>query len=135
MIRSYTELKKLKTFRERYEYLKLRGVVGAQTFGRSRYLNQVLYQSHEWRKARDIVIIRDNACDLGIEGYDIFDQIHVHHMNPIRPDDIENNRDIVFDPEFLICTAFDTHNAIHYGDDSLLPQLNVERKPGDTLLW
>lgn len=135
MIRSYSELKKLKSFRQRYMYLRLSGTVGVETFGRSRFLNQILYQSPEWKSARDKVIIRDGACDLGVPGYDIYDSIHVHHMNPIRPEDLENNLDLVLDPEFLICTTFHTHNAIHYGDESLLPKIHVERKPGDTTLW
>lgn len=135
MIRSYSELKKLKTFKERYLYLQLRGTVGVETFGRHRYLNQVLYRSPEWKRIRDEVIIRDDACDLGILGCDIYDRIYIHHMNPITPEDLEENLDLVLDPEYLICTTFNTHNAIHYGDESLLPQLHVERKPGDTLLW
>lgn len=135
MIRNYTELRNLKTFIERYNYLKLKGVVGEATFGRSRYLNQRLYQSPQWRQARTKVIIRDMGCDLGIEGFDINYQIHVHHMNPITPDDLENNIDLVLDPEFLICTSLNTHNAIHYGDDSLLPRIELNRQPGDTRLW
>jgi hypothetical protein len=135
MIRSYSELKKLKTFKERYLYLKLKGTVGVETFGRHRYLNQTLYRSPEWKRVRDEVIIRDDACDLGILGYEIYDRIYIHHMNPITPKDLEENLDLVLDPEYLICTTFNTHNAIHYGDESLLPQLYVERKPGDTLLW
>lgn len=135
IIKTYSELKKLKTFKERYEYLKLNGRVGEVTFGFDRYLNQMLYKSAKWRKARDKVIIRDNGCDLGIEGYDIYDKIIVHHMNPITVEDIEEERDWIFDPEYLISTSDRTHNAIHFGDEKLLPQSLVERRPGDTCPW
>jgi hypothetical protein len=135
MIRSYSELKKLKTFEERFQYLQLRGVVGESTFGYDRYLNQLLYRSGPWRQTRGGVIIRDNGCDLGVEDYDIYDMIIVHHMNPITIEDIELERDIVFDPEFLICTTSKTHKAIHYGDESLLPKKFIERRPNDTCPW
>lgn len=139
-IRTYSELKKLRTFEERFEYLRLDGEVGIPTFGSDRYLNQELYRSKEWRRRggiRDQIIVRDNGCDLGVEGYEIFGRkgIYVHHMNPLTPDDILNKRDWVFDPEYLICCSYDTHNAIHYGDEDLLPKLPIERKPGDTILW
>lgn len=135
MIRTYTELSLLNSFADRYSYLKLEGQVGCATFGYDRYLNQILYRSKEWRKVRDLVIIRDNACDLGVEGYDLRDKVIVHHMNPITLEDIERRRDWILDPEFLICVSHRTHNAIHYGDESLLPVLPIERKPGDTSPW
>jgi len=135
MIRKYSELKRLITFKERYEYLRLAGVIGKSTFGYDRYLNQLLYTSKRWRQARDPVIIRDKGCDLGIKDYEIEDKIIVHHMNPITIEDIEQNRDIVFDPEFLICTSLNTSNAIHYGDERLLPQLPITRRRNDTCPW
>lgn len=135
IIRSYRELRRLKTFEERYFYLQLKGVVGETTFGFDRYLNQILYTSDRWQKTRDGVIIRDNGCDLGIDGYEIQGRILVHHMNPITIEDVEEERDIVFDPEFLICTTLRTHNAIHFGDASLLPRLPIERRRNDTCPW
>lgn len=134
-MRSYSELKKLKTFKERFEYLKLDGSVGFETFGYDRYLNQVFYRSDPWKKVRDIVIIRDNGCDLGIEGYDIFDKAIVHHMNPITTEDIENRNPDLLNPEFLITVSFNTHNAITYGSEDLLVMEPTERFPGDTKLW
>ena len=134
-IRTYSELKRLKTFEERFAYLKLYGVVASETFGRDRYLNQALYHSAEWRRVRDIVIARDDGCDLGVPGYDIFDRIYIHHMNPISYDEIVENDDSIWDPEFLICTSFDTHNAIHYGESNLLTKSPIIRTPGDTKLW
>lgn len=134
--RSYSELITLPTYQERYEYLKLSGRVGADTFGFDRYLNQQLYQRNpRWKKARDKVIIRDNGCDLGIEGRDIVGKIIVHHMNPITMEDILNDRDWIYDPEFLICTTHTTHNAIHYGDERLLMLDPKERTPNDTCPW
>ena len=135
MIRTYDELIKLKTFEERYEYLRLGGSVGRSTFGFDRYLNQMLYTSSRWRSLRDHIIIRDNACDLGITDREILSKIIIHHMNPITPDDIRYARDHVFDPEFLISTSSNTHKAIHFSDGSLLYRLPPERKPGDTSLW
>lgn len=134
-IRTYTDLILLNSFADRYNYLKLEGQVGCETFGYDRYLNQILYRSKEWRKIRDRVIIRDNACDLGVEGYNLHGKVIVHHMNPITLEDIERRREWLFDPEFLICVSHRTHNAIHYGDESLLPVLPIERKPGDTIPW
>lgn len=134
-IRRFSELKKLKTFEERYDYLKLGGSVGRETFGFDRYLNQMLYSLNEWKKARRIVILRDNGCDLGIPGYDISGRLIIHHMNPITKQDIVEHNPDIFNPDFLICTSHNTHNAIHYGDESLLPKLPVERMPGDTKLW
>ena len=136
-IRRYSELIQLPTFEERFEYLKLGGTVGIETFGSHRYLNQILYQrSKEWQRSRDAVIIRDNGCDLGVEGYEVYDQrIIVHHMNPITIEDIEQGLDIVFDPEYLISTIHNTHNAIHYGDSNLLMLGPIERTANDTSPW
>lgn len=134
-IKTYSELKKLKTFNSRYEYLKLKGVVGETTFGFDRYINQMLYRSKRWKEARDKVILRDEGCDLGIEGHEIYDKIIIHHINPITLEDIENDIDELYNPEYLIATSHKTHQAIHYGDDSLLPKTLVERKRNDTTPW
>lgn len=135
-IRTYSELITLPTYIERFNYLKLGGKVGVDTFGFDRYLNQQFYhQDPRWRSARDKVIIRDNGCDLGMEGYEIQGKIIVHHMNPITMDDIINKRDWIYDPEFLICTVHNTHNAIHYGDENLLFKGPVVRTPNDTCPW
>lgn len=134
--RRYSELKRLETFTERYEYLKLGGEVGRSTFGFDRYLNQTFYKSHLWRQARDHVIVRDNGCDLGIPDREIHSELLVHHMNPILPDDIIHGEEWIVDPEFLILTTKSTHNAIHYGDDSkLIPTAVFKRSPNDTNLW
>ncbi len=135
LIRCYRELKRLNTFQERYDYLKIGGLVGDSTFGFERYLNQMLYSSPQWRKVRDQVIIRDNGNDLGVEGFQIYDHIIVHHMNPITVEQIEEAASEIFDPEYLVCCSTQTHNAIHFGDKSLLPQLPVERSPNDTCPW
>ena len=134
-IRSYRELRRLSTFEERFKYLSLKGSVGESTFGFDRYLNQMLYKSREWRHVRDIIIIRDEACDLGIPGYEIESQILIHHMNPITIDDIESGNQDIFEPDFLICTTYNTHRAIHFGDESLLPKPPIVRRPHDTTLW
>lgn len=134
-IRTYSELRRLVTFAERFEYLKLVGVVGKSTFGFDRWMNQAFYTSYLWRKARDEVIVRDNGCDLGVEGYAILDRILVHHMNPITEEDLEHGEDRIINPDFLICTSRNTHQAIHFGDASLLPKPLVRRRPGDTKLW
>ena len=134
-IRSYSELSKLTTFEDRYQYLRLNGKVGDETFGFDRYLNQIFYRSKKWKSIRDHVIIRDNGCDLGIEGYDIFGKIIIHHMNPITFADIEKESEYLLDPEFLISTTHITHNAIHYGDESLLVQAPIERAKHDTCPW
>lgn len=134
-IKTYTELSKLATFEDRFNYLKLIGSVGRETFGFNRYINQTLYKSHRWKKIRDEVIVRDNGCDLGIDGREIYDRILVHHINPITIDDIQNESDLVFSKEFLICTTHDTHNAIHYGTDKNLGLPLVERKRNDTCPW
>jgi hypothetical protein len=135
LIKTFTELQRLETFNERYEYLRLKGIVGESTFGFDRYLNQMLYTSSRWLKVRDKVIIRDNGCDLGVEGYEIRGKILVHHMNPITQGDIESNNPDIFNPKFLISTSERTHQAIHYGDESLLPKVPIIRRPGDTSPW
>lgn len=135
MIKKYTDLKKIKTFEQRYDYLRLYGVVGEKTFGFDRYLNQMFYKTKKWRQARDEVIIRDRACDLGIEGYEINDILLVHHMNPISVKDIELDKPYIYDPQFLICTSLDTHRAIHYGDKNKLAQKPVVRYRNDTCPW
>ena len=135
MIRRYSELRHIPTFEERFEYLKLNGSVGRETFGFDRYINQRFYTSKEWRDIRHYVIARDLGLDLGAEGYEINSRILIHHMNPIVVDDILHTNDDILDPEFLITTCHNTHNAIHYGDSSLLPKPLVERSRGDTRLW
>lgn len=130
----YSELIKRSTFVERFRYLKLNGVVAHATFGGSRWVNQEFYTSFAWKDIREEVIRRDRGCDLGVEGYDIFDKLLVHHMRPITPSDILKRRDWILDPEYLITTTTKTHNAIHYGQD-LGPALSIERAPGDTTLW
>lgn len=135
-IRTYSELLKLKTFRERYEYLKLDGTVGEETFGFDRYINQMFYKSEEWKRIRNYVITRDNGCDLGIQDRKIVDSvILVHHMNPITKEDIINKNEILLDPEYLITTIKPTHDAIHYGDESLLADDLVIRSKNDTCPW
>ena len=133
--RTYSELRRFTTFEERFDYLVLRGEVGKATFGFDRWINQHFYRSREWKQARDYVVFRDDACDLGIAGYEIHADLLVHHLNPITPDDLIQGEEWVLDPEFLITTTHRTHNAIHYGDKSLLPQVVIERRPGDTRLW
>lgn len=135
MIRSYSELRRLTTLEERFAYLKLSGAVGAATFGFDRYLNQDFYRSSLWKSARRDVIARDLGCDLGLSGYEIFDRVYVHHMNPMSPDDIKHSNLDILDPEYLICVTHTTHNAIHYGDESRLPKVHVDRRPGDTTPW
>lgn len=135
MIRTYTELSKLQSFKERYQYLQLNGFVGLDTFGYDRYLNQNFYRSREWKSIRDQVIIRDNGCDLGVEGYEIHGRMYIHHMNPILIADIEDRTEFLLNPEYLITTTHNTHNAIHYGDESLLILPPVERTPNDTCPW
>lgn len=134
-IRSYTELRRLHTFEERYDYLALRGRVGDSTFGHDRYINQEFYRSVQWKQTRDLVIVRDNGCDLGIDGYEIYDKILIHHMNPMEARDIIHANEEILDPEYLIAVTHRTHQAIHYGDRNLLRQPLVERRPGDTALW
>jgi hypothetical protein len=134
-IRTYRELKRLTTFKARFDYLNLSGVVGNSTFGHDRYLNQALYHSARWRSVRDQVIIRDEGCDLAVPGFEIYDQIVIHHMNPISSEQIEDGDDIVFDLDTLITTCQRTHNAIHFGNESLLSKTPVVRRPGDTIPW
>lgn len=132
----YSELVQLQTFDERYDYLKLNGEVGIDTFGPNRIFNQKFYRSKEWKRVRDEVIIRDGACDLGIPGKEITGKIYIHHMNPITMDDISDSSDLLLNPDNLICVSEDTHNAIHYGDKSLIHKNDiVERKPNDTCPW
>jgi hypothetical protein len=133
--RRYSELMRLPTFDERFEYLKLEGGVGRSTFGFDRHLNQTFYQSYEWKQARQDIIIRDMGCDLGVLGHDIHIGLLVHHMNPMIPDDIINGEEWIFNPEFLILTTKATHNAIHYGNPSPYPSVTPERHRGDTKLW
>lgn len=135
MIRTYKELMRLGSFKERFEYLSLAGQVGQSTFGFDRYLNQALYRSPEWKSLRHEIIIRDNGCDLGHEDYEIHGRILIHHMNPITEQDILERTDYLFNPEYLITTQHSTHNAIHYGDANLLPKEYVERRPNDTIPW
>lgn len=135
MTRRYSELITIPTFEERFEYLKLGGKVGEETFGFDRYINQKFYTSKEWLKVRDQIIIRDNGCDLGIKGRDIYGRIHVHHMNPITVDDIINRLDYCLDPEFLITVSYNTHQAITYSDKSILTLEPIVRKPNDTIPW
>lgn len=132
LLRSYSELSELDTFEERYRYLRLRGSVGEITFGHERRLNQEFYHSYQWRRIRRIVLLRDNNCDLGIEGHDIPSGLHIHHMNPVTVDDLLDGNPEVLDPEYLISTTQMTHNAIHYGDERHLPRPFNERSPGDT---
>lgn len=133
--RCYSELAEIDSFEERYEYLRLGGEVGRATFGFDRYIGQAFYASPEWRHARRLVIVRDSGCDLGVEGHEIHDGLLVHHINPLDLNDILGREEWILEPEFLITTTQKTHNAIHYGDRSLLPTQLVERAPGDTKLW
>lgn len=136
MIRTYTELSKLKTFEERFAYLQLNGQVGEATFGFDRFVNQAFYRSPQWKMLRAKIIVRDNGCDLGIEGREIFRKPLIHHMNPINLKDILDQTDYLLNPDYLITVSHDTHNAIHYGDESLLiPSEPVVRQPYDTCPW
>lgn len=134
-IRTYSELITFSTFEERFKYLQLNGQVGESTFGFDRYMNQVFYRSQKWKSIRDFVIIRDCGCDLGVEGYDIHGKIIIHHMNPLSMRDIETESDFLLNPDFLICTTHNTHNAIHYGDENLLVTAPIERTKNDTCPW
>ena len=135
MLRTHSELITIPTFEERFEYLVLHGVVGGATFGFDRWMNQRFYRSSEWRQKRNHVIARDLGCDLAVEGFEIHDRIIIHHMNPMRAHDIVHDNEDILDVEFLITTTHRTHNAIHYGDASLLPREPVTRRAGDTKLW
>ena len=134
-IKTYSELILLPTFEERFRYLQLNGVVGRETFGFDRYMNQIFYRSHRWKDVRDYVIVRDGGCDLGIKDRVIHGRITIHHMNPLTFDDIENESAYLLDPEYLICVTHNTHNAIHYGDENLLVKVPVERSKNDTCPW
>lgn len=134
-IRTYSEVIMLPTFKERYQYLKLDGGVGIETFGYDRYLNQILYRTSEWKRFRREIILRDNGCDLASPGYEIYGKILVHHINPITVEDIVNRHSNIFDPENVICVTHDTHNAIHYGDEELLLTGPIDRQPNDTCPW
>jgi hypothetical protein len=134
-IRTYLELRRLETFEERFEYLKLSDVVGERTFGFDRWINQRFYHSQEWKTIRNHVISRDNGCDLGVLGYELHSGLLIHHMNPVTLDDIKHSEYSLINPDFLITTSLQTHNAIHYGDESLLPRGPVVRERGDTTLW
>lgn len=134
-IRTYSELIQLPTFEERFDYLRLDGVVGKDTFGFDRYLNQQFYRSSEWKRIRNQVIVRDNGCDLGIDEYEIRGRILIHHMNPISIEDLQYMSDLLMNPEYLICVSHRTHNAIHYGDESLIVTAPIERSQNDTCPW
>lgn len=133
--KTYTELSRFHTFEERFEYLRLHGAIGAATFGFDRHINQSFYKSREWKSARDFVIVRDEGCDLGISGYEIHTGILIHHINPMTIDDVAHGDDWIINPEYLITTTHNTHNAIHYSDPSLLPKIVMARESGDTKLW
>jgi len=135
MVKTYSELIKIRTFEDRYKYLRIGGKVGADTFGYDRYLNQILYTSKRWRQTRDGIIIRDGGCDLGIENREIYGRIIIHHINPITIEDVELDREELYDPELLITTSFDTHQAIHYSNAQLLPRLPIIRRRNDTCPW
>ena len=135
IIRCYKELSRIDNYEERFRYLKLVGQVGESTFGFDRYLNQIVYSSRKWKQVRNAVIIRDEGRDMGVEGYEIQGRIVIHHMNPISVEDVEKDSDFIYDPEFLICVSPITHNAIHYGDESLLPKGPVDRFPNDMCPW
>jgi hypothetical protein len=134
-IRTYSELSRIDDFIERYKYLAIHGEVGVVTYGFDRYINQQFYTSREWRQVRHHIISRDLGCDLGIEGYEIHSGILIHHMNPMNAGDIAHGDSSILEPEFLITTTHRTHNAIHYGNEQLLPKPPVVRSRGDTKLW
>ena len=134
-IKTYSELITIPTFEERFEYLQLKGSVGKDTFGYDRYLNQVLYRSPEWKRLRNQIIIRDGGCDLACDGYDIYDKVLIHHLNPITVEDVLTRSRKVFDPDNLVCVSHSTHNAIHYGDVDLLVTGPIIRNKNDTCPW
>lgn len=134
--RTFTELSKLQTFNERFDYLMLKGKIGIESFGYDRYLNQILYTSQRWRSLRNKILVRDNGMDMGLDGYPIYGRAIIHHLNPITVDDILTESSDVFNPEYLVCVSHKTHNAIHYGDDNYKRSMQVvERKPNDTIPW
>lgn len=134
-IRSYSEMIQFDDIEDRYNYLRLRGTVGAPTFAHERWMNQRFYRSLEWKQIRNHVIARDDGCDLGVEGFEIYDRVYIHHMNPMTAYDLKHANLDILDPEYLITVRMRTHNAIHYGDESLLPPVPIVRRPGDTKLW
>ena len=134
-IKTYSEMIQIPTFEDRYAYLRLGGRVGEETFGFERNLNQSFYRSYEWRKVRREVIARDAGCDLAMPGFQIYNNIIIHHIVPITIEDLEDGTDLILDPNNLVCVSEKTHNAIHFGDKSLLPQTPIERRPGDTCPW
>lgn len=134
-IRTYNELAQLHSWDDRFEYLKLGGGIGRATFGFDRYINQQFYSSNEWKSVRNFVIVRDNGCDLGVPGFEIYHELLIHHMNPMKPDDILHNESWILDPNYLITTNHNTHNAIHYGNKRAYPKVVTERAPKDTKLW
>lgn len=133
--RTYSQLRRLPTYEDRFEYLSLEGQVAQATFGRDRWINQDFYHSFEWKRIRQIVILRDSGCDLGVPGYEIYNQLVVHHINPLTLDDFRDGAELALDLDNLITTTHRTHSAIHYGDERLLPRAVVERTSGDTRLW
>lgn len=135
MIKTYSELSRLQTFEERYRYLRLNGSVGEETFGFDRFINQNFYKSREWKSIRDFVIVRDNGCDLGIDGHEIYGTVLIHHMNPILPKDIIDQSDFLLNPNYLISTILTTHNAIHYGDEGLIIKEPIQRTKNDMCPW
>lgn len=135
MIRTYHELKHLQSFEERFEYLKLGGCIGEDIFGFDRFLNQQFYRSQKWKTIRDQVIVRDNGCDLGLDGFNIYGKIIIHHMNPIRVEDILDVTDYLLNPDYLICTSLETHNAIHYGNIDNLSKMPIQRTKNDMCPW
>lgn len=135
LIRTYDELRLIQGFEERYAYLRVHAAIGVDTFGFERWLNQAFYRSAQWKRVRHQVIARDRGCDLGVKGYEMHDRVIVHHMNPMRVEDITGSDSSILDPDFLVSTSLRTHNAIHYGDESLLVKPLIQRRPGDTKLW
>lgn len=134
-IRTYSELRMLDSFKDRFDYLRLEGQVGSSTFGFDRYINQSFYRSAQWKHIRNAIIVRDEGCDLGVSGYEIYDKILIHHMNPMTPDQLQEGDTDVLNPEYLITVSLRTHNAIHFGDESQLAHGPIERRPGDTSSW
>lgn len=135
MMLTYSEMSKFETFEERFRYLRLGCVVGEQTFGFDRYVNQNFYSSSKWRSIRSKVIIRDDGCDLGVAGYDILDKIFIHHINPVSLDLLEEDSPMLYDMDNLVCVSFDTHQAIHFGNLDKTLNMMIERHPRDTILW
>lgn len=135
MIRTYRDLRRLETIEERFRYLNLTSNIGDATFGFDRWMNQKFYTSREWRRVRDVVLVRDEGCDLGVDGYSIHARPTIHHMNPMTVDDFKTSNDDILNPEYLITVADRTHKAIHYGDERLLPRPLIQRAAGDTKLW